>query len=66
MSVGFTVWLTGLSGAGKTTIAQRLAQELEQRGRLVVAITLRDLTDASLKALDEFVHQAAAQLRRWK
>ncbi len=32
---GFTVWLTGLSGAGKTTIAQRLAQELEQRGRLV-------------------------------
>src|SRR5215471_17899837 len=35
MSVGFTVWLTGLSGAGKTTIAQRLAQELEQCGRLV-------------------------------
>jgi adenylyl-sulfate kinase len=35
MSIGFTVWLTGLSGAGKTTIAQRLAQALEQRGRLV-------------------------------
>ncbi|HEY7123571.1 MAG TPA: adenylyl-sulfate kinase [Ktedonobacterales bacterium] len=35
MSVGFTVWLTGLSGAGKTTIAQRLARELEQRDRLV-------------------------------
>lgn len=35
MSTGFTVWLTGLSGAGKTTIAERLARELEQRGRLV-------------------------------
>jgi adenylylsulfate kinase len=32
---GFTVWLTGLSGAGKTTIARRLAQELEQLGRRV-------------------------------
>jgi adenylyl-sulfate kinase len=35
MTIGFTVWLTGLSGAGKSTIAQRLAQELERRGRLV-------------------------------
>lgn len=35
MADGFTVWLTGLSGAGKTTIAQRLARELEERGRLV-------------------------------
>jgi len=30
---GFTVWLTGLSGAGKTTIAQRLEGELRRRGR---------------------------------
>jgi adenylyl-sulfate kinase len=27
-----TVWFTGLSGAGKTTIAQALARQLEQRG----------------------------------
>jgi hypothetical protein len=39
---------------------------LEQRGRLVVSITLRDLSEASLKALDEFFRQAAAQLKRWK
>jgi adenylylsulfate kinase len=32
---GFTVWLTGLSGAGKTTIATLLAPELERRGHLV-------------------------------
>lgn len=29
---GFTVWFTGLSGAGKTTIAQQLEQLLRDRG----------------------------------
>jgi adenylylsulfate kinase len=32
---GVTVWLTGLSGAGKTTLAERLVPELESRGRRV-------------------------------
>jgi adenylylsulfate kinase len=32
-TTGFTVWLTGLSGAGKTTIAGRLERELRERGR---------------------------------
>ena len=35
MPQGFTVWLTGLSGAGKTTIGHALALELERRGALV-------------------------------
>jgi len=32
MANGFTVWLTGLSGSGKTTIAHRLAAELQGHG----------------------------------
>jgi adenylyl-sulfate kinase len=33
MSRGFVVWFTGLSGAGKSTIANALKAELERRGR---------------------------------
>ena len=32
---GITLWFTGLSGAGKTTIAELVRPELERRGRLV-------------------------------
>src|SRR5918911_3179395 len=32
---GFTVWFTGLSGAGKTTIAELVGPELERRGLVV-------------------------------
>ncbi len=35
MSSGFTLWFTGLSGAGKTTIAELVGPELERRGLLV-------------------------------
>jgi adenylylsulfate kinase len=35
MRGGFTLWFTGLSGAGKTTIAELVAPELERRGLLV-------------------------------
>jgi len=44
--------------------AQFLATQmaLEQRARLVVAITVKDLEEASLKALGEFFHAAAAKL----
>ena len=33
MSKGFVVWFTGLSGAGKSTIANALREELARRGR---------------------------------
>ena len=32
---GFVLWFTGLSGAGKTTIANIVEPELEQRGFVV-------------------------------
>ena len=32
---GFTLWLTGLSGSGKTTIAHVVGPELERRGPIV-------------------------------
>ena len=32
---GFTVWFTGLSGSGKTTIAHLVGPELERRGLIV-------------------------------
>ena len=35
MTKGFVVWFTGLSGAGKSTIASALVKELERRGRHV-------------------------------
>jgi glucose-6-phosphate isomerase len=48
--------------------AQYLATQmaLAERGRAVVSITLRDLDDASLRALDEFFRQAATLVRRAK
>ena len=32
MQFGLTIWLTGLSGSGKTTIGQGLVEALRQRG----------------------------------
>jgi hypothetical protein len=45
--------------------AQFLATQmaLAERGRAVVSITLRNLDDASLRALEEFFKQAATQIR---
>lgn len=45
--------------------AQFLATQmaLAERGRAVVSITLRDLEEASLRALEEFFRQAATHLR---
>ncbi len=38
MRRGVTIWFTSLSGAGKTTLAERLATELDVRGHAVEAL----------------------------
>jgi adenylyl-sulfate kinase len=48
---GFTVWLTGLSGAGKSTIAHRLAMELQHRGRRVEMLDGDDVRTHLCKGL---------------
>lgn len=46
---GFTVWFTGLSGAGKTTLAQRLVSELGSR-RIKVEVLDGDEVRTNLSA----------------
>ena len=35
LNSGFTIWFTGLSAAGKSTLAEALAQRLQARGQRV-------------------------------
>jgi adenylylsulfate kinase len=42
---GFTLWLTGMSGAGKTTLVDYIAARLKQVGRAVEVLDENDLAD---------------------
>jgi hypothetical protein len=63
-----TILLAEPDQAADYHCAQFLATQmaLAERGRAVVSITLRDLGEASLRALDEFFRQAATHLRASK
>ncbi len=47
MSKGFTLWFTGLSGSGKSTISERVAQRLKKSG-LAVEILDGDIVRTNL------------------
>ena len=53
---GFTVWFTGLSGSGKSTIAERVALKLERRG-LPVEILDGDVVRTNLSKGLGFSHE---------
>jgi adenylylsulfate kinase len=42
---GFTLWLTGMSGAGKTTLVDYIAARMRQVGRAVEVLDENDLAD---------------------
>ncbi len=45
---GFTLWFTGLSGAGKTTLAQRMYEELKHKRGLKVELLDGDVVRTNL------------------
>jgi adenylylsulfate kinase len=61
---GVTVWLTGLSGAGKSTIAVLLEQLLIERGRLVYRLDGDNLRHGLNKNLGFSAEDRAENIRR--
>ena len=49
--IGFTVWFTGLPGAGKSTLANRLTERLKQQGRPVQILDGDDVRKRLTKGL---------------
>src|SRR5216110_2308547 len=64
MTEGFTLWFTGLSGAGKTTIAELVRPELERRGRNVEVLDGDEVREHLSKGLGFSKEDRDTNIRR--
>ena len=62
---GATLWFTGLSGSGKSTIAVGLEQALYQRGVLVYRLDGDNIRLGINKNLGFSAEDRAENIRRW-
>lgn len=63
-TTGFTVWLTGMSGTGKTTVASYIAARLRQVGRNVEILDEGEVGDDLWSGMGDSKEERATIIRR--